>query len=168
MNEDERKIQWCLKKERGISLVSPNDNLAKAYIAKAKESADVMRIIQNKSSAWAMSACYYSMYYSLYAVMMGLGVKSEIHSCSITFMRYALKEYYNETDVQHLERAFEARIDQQYYIRKIPKSEKLQELFDNAIIFYEKSQKALSQIDEDFTSSVREKIRLLDKKGKRY
>ena len=39
MNEDERKIQWCLKKERGISLVSPNNNLAKAYMVKAKESA---------------------------------------------------------------------------------------------------------------------------------
>ncbi|UCE37350.1 MAG: HEPN domain-containing protein [Thermoplasmata archaeon] len=149
-------------------MVSPNNNLAKAYMAKAKESADVMRTLHNKSPSWAMSACYYSMYYSLYAVMMELGVKSEIHSCSITFMRYALKEYYDETDVQLLEHAFEARIDLQYYIRKIPKSEKLQELFDNTIIFYEKSQKALSQIDEDFTSSVREKIRLLDRKGERY
>lgn len=161
MNEDERKIQWCIKKERGISLISPNENLAKAYVVKAKEAADVMRTLQEKSMAWAMSACYYSMYYSLYAIMMKLGVKSEIHSCSITFIRYALKSYYDEMDVQLLERAFEARIDHQYYVRKIPKAEKLDELFESAILFYEKSQNALSEIDENFINSVREKIRSL-------
>jgi len=85
MNEDERKIQWCLKKERGISLIRPNENLAKSYVATAKEAAEVMRTLQEKSMAWAMSACYYSMYYSLYAIMMKLGVKSEIHSCTMPF-----------------------------------------------------------------------------------
>ena len=158
MNEDERKIQWCLKKERGISLISPNENLARAYVDKAKEAAEVMRTLQEKSMAWAMSACYYSMYYSLYAIMMKLGIKSEIHSCSITFMRYALKRYYDETDVHLLERAFEARIDHQYYVRRIPKAENLDELFENAILFYEKSQNVLSGINEDFVNSAREKI----------
>ena len=161
MNEDERKIQWCLKKERGISLITPNENLAKAYVVKAKEAAEVMRTLQEKSMAWAMSACYYSMYYSLYAVMMKLGVKSEIHSCSITFMRYALKGYFDESDVKVLERAFESRIDHQYYVTKIPKAENLDELFESAILFYEKSQNVLIKIDENFTSSVRKRIRSL-------
>lgn len=161
MNEDERKIQWCLKKERGISLIRPNENLAQSYVAKAKEAAEVMRTLQEKSMAWAMSACYYSMYYSLYAVMMKLGVKSEIHSCTITFMRYALKGYFDESDVKVLERAFEARIDHQYYVMKIPKAEKLDELFESAILFYEKSQNVLSKIDESFISSVRKMIRSL-------
>ena len=161
MNEDERKIQWCLKKERGISLIRPNENLAKSYVAKAKEAAEVMRTLQEKSIAWAISACYYSMYYSLYAVMMKLGVKSEIHSCSITFMRYALKGYFDESDVNVLERAFEARIDHQYYVTKIPKAEKLDELFESAILFYEKSQNVLSEIDESFISLVRKRIRSL-------
>jgi uncharacterized protein (UPF0332 family) len=90
MNEDERKIAWCLGKDRGISIIEPNENLTEAYMKKAKESIEVMRTLQNKSYAWAASACYYSMYYSLYAIMMRLGIKSEIHSCSITFMRFAL------------------------------------------------------------------------------
>ena len=60
-----------------------------------------------------------------------MGIKSEIHSCSITFMRYALKGYFDESDVKVLERAFEARIDHQYYVRKIPKAEKLDELFES-------------------------------------
>lgn len=161
MNEDERKIQWCLKKERGISLIRPNENLAQSYVAKAKEAAEVMRTLQEKSMAWAMSACYYSMYYSLYAVMMKLGVKSEIHSCTITFMRYALKGYFDESDVKVLERAFEARIDHQYYVTKIPEAEKMDELFENAILFYEKSQNVLSEIDESFINSVRKKIHSL-------
>jgi uncharacterized protein (UPF0332 family) len=161
MNEDERKIQWCLKKERGISLIKPNENLSKAYVAKAKEAAEVMRTLQEKSMAWAMSACYYSMYYSLYAVMMKLGVKSEIHSCSMTFMRYALKGYFDESDVKVLERAFEARIDHQYYVTKIPKAEKIDELFESAILFYEKSQNVLLKIDENFIGSVRKRIHSL-------
>ena len=73
-------------------------------------------------------------------------------------MRYALKRYYDETDVHLLERAFEARIDHQYYVRRIPKAENLDELFENAILFYEKSQNVLSGINEDFVNSVREKI----------
>ena len=161
MNEDERKIKWCFKKERGISLIKPNENLVKAYMAKAKEAAEVMRELQEKSLAWAMSACYYSMYYSLYAVMMKLGVKSEIHSCSITFMRYALKIFFDEEDVRMLERAFEARIDHQYYVRRIPEAERLDDLFENAILFYEKSQNVISEIDENFVNSVRDKLRSL-------
>jgi uncharacterized protein (UPF0332 family) len=158
MDKDERKIQWCLKKERGISLISPNENLHRAYVAKAKEAAEVMRTLQEKSPSWAMSACYYSMYYSLYAIMIKMGIKSEIHSCSIAFMRYALREYFYESDVRALERAFEARIDHQYYVRKIPKAEKLDELFESAILFYEKSLDILSKIDESFIELVREKI----------
>jgi uncharacterized protein (UPF0332 family) len=161
MNKDERKIQWCLKKERGISLIPPNENLQKAYVAKAKEAAEVMRTLQDKSPSWAMSACYYSMYYSLYAIMIKMGIKSEIHSCSITFMRYALRNYFDESDVRALERAFEERIDHQYYVRKIPKAEKLDELFESAVLFYEKSKDILSKIDEEFINSVRKKIHSL-------
>lgn len=166
MNEDERKIQWCLGKERGISLVKPNENLAKAYMAKAKESIEVMRSLQGKSHAWAASACYYSMYYSLYAVMMKIGVKSEIHSCSITFMRYALAGLYNDEDVKLLERAFESRIDHQYYVTTVPKAEKLNELFDGAVMFYEKSLKLLSEIDENYVTSSWNKIRALERRMK--
>lgn len=30
------KIKWCLKKNKGIELVEPNDNLARAYLGKAE------------------------------------------------------------------------------------------------------------------------------------
>ncbi len=83
MDEDERKIQWCLKKGRGLSLIPPNENLSKAYVTKAKEAVEVMRTLQEQSPSWAMSACYYSMYYSLYAIMIKMGIKSEIHSCDM-------------------------------------------------------------------------------------
>ncbi|MHA2033551.1 MAG: hypothetical protein ACW99Q_29640 [Candidatus Kariarchaeaceae archaeon] len=116
-------------------MILPNENLSKAYVTKAKEAAEVMRTLEEKSPSWAMSACYYSMYYSLYAI--------------------------DESDVKVLERAFEARIDHQYYVRKIPKAEKLDELFESAILFYEKSQDSLSKIDEKFINSVRKKIHSL-------
>jgi hypothetical protein len=76
-------------------------------------------------------------------------------------MRYALKVHFDETDVKMLERAFDARIDHQYYVTKIPKAEKTDELFESAIQFYEKSQDVLLKIDEGFISSVRKRIRSL-------
>ena len=164
MNKDESKVRWCLGKNRGISLIEPNENLSGAYVAKAKESIEVMRTLQSKSQTWATSACYYSIYYSLYAVMMKLGVKSEIHSCSITFMRYALMKFYKEEDIILLERAFGARIDHQYYVSRIPDAQKFDDLYDNAVLFYEKSQNVLSEIDEKFVKSVREKLGALKKR----
>ncbi len=32
------KIDWCLKKKQGISLIEPNSNLSEAYLKKAEDS----------------------------------------------------------------------------------------------------------------------------------
>ncbi len=47
----------------------------------------------------SISACYYSMYYSLYAILMKLGIKCEIHSCTLEFMKFSLSQYYLEDEI---------------------------------------------------------------------
>ena len=122
---------------------------------------EVMRALQDKSTAWAASACYYSMYYSLYAVLMRMGIKSEIHSCSMLAMNYLLGEHYSKEDGILLERAFEARIENQYYVIDIPQAQKLDALFDGAVVFYEKSQGVLMKINEQDIETVRDIVRRL-------
>jgi len=36
------KIKWCLEQKRGIELVEPNDNLARAYLNDAEDSLESM------------------------------------------------------------------------------------------------------------------------------
>jgi len=78
-------IRWCKKKKKGIRLISPNENLADAYLFKAEDALETMNSIT--SPDWRISTAYYAMYYSVYAILMKSGIKSEIHSCTIECMR---------------------------------------------------------------------------------
>ena len=89
------KIKWCFKK--GMEIVKPNSNLADAYLKKSEDSLESMRLITSKD--WKISMAYYSMYFGLYSVLMKIGIKSEIHSCSIEIMKLFLLEYFDEDDV---------------------------------------------------------------------
>ena len=79
------KIKWCAGKKEGLSLIEPNSDLANAYIKKAEEALESMRV--NIIKDWKISTAYYTIYFSLYAVLMKLGVKCEIHSCTIEFAK---------------------------------------------------------------------------------
>ena len=77
-------------------LFDPNDNLAKGYLKMAENSLGTMSREKQYNLMFAISACYYSMYYSLYAICMKLGVKCEIHSCTLEFMKKGLNEFYSQ------------------------------------------------------------------------
>ncbi|MEM3555962.1 MAG: hypothetical protein QXF56_04560 [Candidatus Micrarchaeia archaeon] len=65
------KLKWCLKTKNGIELTEPNSNLADAYIKKAEESLETMRLA--KSRDWKISTAYYTIYFSVYAILMKIG-----------------------------------------------------------------------------------------------
>ena len=88
-----------MKQTKGLTLVEPNENLAHAYLKKAEDSLISMRI--NIIRDWKVSTAYYAMYFSLYAILMKIGVKSEIHTCTIEFARKYLKEYFNSKAVSY-------------------------------------------------------------------
>jgi len=79
-------IKWCCKQKDGIRLIEPNDNLAESYMKMAEEAPGTMNREKNYNLNFAISACYYSMYYSLYSILMKIGVKCEIHSCTLEFI----------------------------------------------------------------------------------
>src|SRR3989339_1992166 len=91
------KIKWCAGKKEGLSLIEPNSDLTNAYIKKAEEALESMRV--NIIKDWRISTAYYTIYFSLYSVLMKIGIKCEIHSCTIAFAKRFLKEYFEEAEL---------------------------------------------------------------------
>ena len=109
-----KKIEWCFNKKNGIELIDPNKNLAEGYILKAESSLETSRLAKSKD--WKISAAYYAMYFSIYSILQKIGVKCEIHTCTIIFANEFLKEYLTKDELTILDEAFDARQDAQYYV----------------------------------------------------
>ena len=58
-------LKWCYNQKDGIKLIEPNDNLARAYMKMAEDSLGTMNRERNPNLRFAISVCYYSIYYSL-------------------------------------------------------------------------------------------------------
>ena len=151
-------IKWCLNQKHGLELIEPNDNMSDSYLKMAEESIGILDNVQ-KSDIWTATTSYYIFYYSLYSLMLKIGVKCEIHSCSIEFMKNFLTSFYNLKDINNFEIAFSARIDLQYYAnRSIDK---------NAIIrskkyckdFLIKTKDILLKINEKKIEKIRSKLK---------
>jgi len=108
------KMQWCLRQKKGIELVNPSENLGRAYLAKAENALKSMRANEGNPE-WEISSSYYAMYFSLYAILMRVGVKCEIHSCTLEFMRTYLCKHFTAEEMTLLEDSCSARIEAQYY-----------------------------------------------------
>ena len=110
------KLKWCAGKKEGLKLIESNSNLAEAYIKKAEEALESMRI--NTIKDWKISTAYYTIYFSIYALLTKIGIKCEIHSCTIEFAKQFLKEYFSKEELDFVEDSLKARIDSQYYVDK--------------------------------------------------
>ena len=106
-----------------------------------------------------ISACYYSMHYSLYAICMKRGVKCEIHSCTIEFMKKILDKFYSKEDVRTIKKGFEVRNIAQYPVDKIVSKEDSNSVIKKAPEFFNKSKEILSKINEEDIKKIREVIK---------
>jgi len=151
-------IKWCYKQKDSIKLIEPNDNLASSYIKMAEDALGTMNREKNYNLKFAISACYYSMYYSLYATLMKIGVKCEIHSCTLEFMKVMLDDFYSKEDIKLINKAFNVRNIAQYYVDKIVKKEDSDFVMIQAPFFLNKSKEVLSKINESDIKRIREKL----------
>jgi len=151
-------IGWCCKQKSGIKLVDPNDNIARGYIKMAEDSLGTMNREKQFNLTFAISACYYSMYYSLYSVCMKIGVKCEIHSCTIEFAKQILGDFYSQEYIEIIKKAFNARNIAQYYVDKIVDEKDIDLIFSKAQSFVSKSKEVLGKINEDEIKDIKGKI----------
>jgi uncharacterized protein (UPF0332 family) len=113
-------IGWCKRQKKGIRLTEPNENLCREYLESAEETLGVLRDIESKSNMWLAATRYYCEYFAVYALLMRLGIKSEIHDCTIGLCRFLEKEGLAPRNThKRLERDKKLRIDNQYYLKNI-------------------------------------------------
>jgi len=162
------KIKWFLRKREGLNLVEPNSDLANAYIKKSEEALESMRI--NIIKDWKISTAYYTIYFSLYAVLMKLGIKCEIHSCTIEFAKRFLKDYFEENELDFMEDSLKARVDSQYYIDRTVPDKQYDKMTRKAPEFLVKCKSVLIKLNEKKVNEIREDlenaISMRDKKDK--
>lgn len=116
-------IAWCRNQKRGIKLIEPNDNLSEEYIRTAEETLDILKSIRSKSRVWLATTKYYCEYFAIYSLLMKIGIKCEMHDCTIAIcqlledMKIIPQGYTNI-----LEEDKKLRIDNQYYLknREVP------------------------------------------------
>jgi len=151
------KISWCKKKKGGIRIINPNSNLAEAYVKKAEDSLKSMRI--NKIKDWKIATAYYTMYFSLYSILMKIGVKCEIHSCTIEFAKHFLRRYFSNEEIDFLSSSLKARIDVQYYVKREIEEEQFDEIIRRAPKFFVKCKHIKSKITEKEITEIRNKLK---------
>jgi len=113
-------IVWCFKQKRGIRLTDPNLNLTKAYLKKAISALNTMTAaLQIKETDWTATTAYYARNFALYALLMKIGVKSEIHDCTINIAKLLAKnKILNPHLINDITKAKQTRIDTQYYVAR--------------------------------------------------
>jgi len=111
------KLKWCFGKKE-VKLVEPNENVAKEYLKSAEETLVVLNDIRGKSNMWLATTKYYCEYFACYSLLMRLGIKSEIHDCTIEIIKFLeSKGIVKQGTAQSLEKDKELRIDNQYYLK---------------------------------------------------
>lgn len=151
-------IEWCLKKKGGLEIIEENKTIADSYIKMADESIEVLQSI-HESKLWTATTAYYIFYYALYSLMMRLGVKCEIHACSLEFMKHYLKAVYNEEDNKMINKAFSARIDLQYYADRPVDNKVIEEVKKYCKTFFIKTKDILTAITEKQILEIKEAIK---------
>ena len=150
------KIIWCLNKKGGLSLVEPSQNLAEAYIKKAEDSLESVNL--NKIKEWKIATAYYASYFSVYAILQKIGIKCEIHTCTIQFARVFLNEFFTSEDIEFFEDSFKARGDSQYYVNKEISDEFYSIMMKRTPEFLVKCKNILSRIGEKKINEIRERL----------
>jgi len=158
-------ISWCYKQKDGIKLIEPNENLAKGYINMAEDALGTMNREKAYSMRFSISACYYSMYYSLYAILMKIGIKCEIHSCTLKLMEEFLSEFYSKEDINIISKTFDCRNTIQYYVDRVVQKTDSDFVILKAPFFHSKSKEILGRLNEVHIKKIREKLRekIIDK-----
>lgn len=140
-----KKFIKTLIKENKLSLVDPSEEISQVYLNKSLKSlisSKTLVKISNFDDAIALS--YYSMYYSLLALLFRCGIKSENHTGSIILL-----EKLFGLDNKEIKKAKKERVDKQYYVDFKSEKEEVEEAIE---------------IAENFNSKIIEKIDLIKTK----
>ncbi|MBU4351600.1 MAG: hypothetical protein KKA65_02395 [Nanoarchaeota archaeon] len=153
------KINWCGKINNGIKLVQPSEVISEEYMRRSRESFEILRCIQKTlSMMWLATTKYYTRYFAIYAIMRKLGIKSEIHNCTIAVAEFLEKENILKQGVtDKLKKDKELRIENQYYLKENPVNIDLEELSE----FFIQINQTLKSLTKNKIKEIRDKLILI-------
>ncbi len=158
------EIEWCCRQKAGIKLVEPSSNIALGYISLAENSIGTMNRERTQNIVFSVSAGYYAMYYSVYSILAKIGIKCEIHSCTIEMMNYL---DFSEEDKKKIKKAFDMRNILQYYVDKIVDDADINFLINNVPSFVSSSKDILESLNEEDIKQIRNKINMIISKSRK-
>jgi hypothetical protein len=91
--------------------------------------------------------------------MLRIGVKCEIHACSLEFMRQKLRLFYDEKDIGMINKAFSARINLQYYTDRPVNPVVIEQSKRYSINFFIKTKDVLTKVNEKQINDIRNSLR---------
>lgn len=90
--------------------------MAREYLALAEETIDVLTTIESR--AWMATTKYYAEYFAAYAFLLRIGIRSEIHECTIVAcQRLEQAGFLPSGTAERLVEDKRLRIENQYYVR---------------------------------------------------
>jgi len=160
MRDNKRYLRWCLKQAKGIRLVKPSENLVKAYLRKARSALKSMEVNAEAGiTEWAVSASYYAKYFAVYALLQKIGIKCEIHDCTITLFDHLFGDSIPKLLTQELRRSKEDRIEMQYYTQEIKMD--LKQLMNQTKNFVLEIEKVMDGLNTERIVLLQKKLREL-------
>lgn len=151
------QIKWCLTQKNGIELVDPSENLRIAYIKKAEDSLAVIGIPVSRD--WKLITAYYTIYQGIYSLLVKIGIKCEIHSCTIAFAKRFLDKYISKEDFILIDKAFLARQNSQYYVDRTVSDQDYAFILSKTPRFLIKCKNMI--IEQNEIKKIREEIKLI-------
>jgi len=158
MRDDRGYLKWCLKQSKGIRLVKPSENLMKAYLQKSRNALKSMEVnAKSGITEWAVSASYYAKYFAVYALLSKIGVKCEIHDCTIALFSYLFVDSVSSQVIQELKQSKEDRIEMQYYTREIKVD--LEELMNQTKNFVLEMERIIDGLNSEIITSLQNRLK---------
>ena len=112
--------------------------------------------IEINETEWTATTAYYARYFALYALLMKIGVKSEIHDCTINIAQLlANHKILNQKLVNDIEEAKQTRIDTQYYVTTETNQKQIKQTAENARKFVLSIEQTIENITPNQIDTIR-------------
>lgn len=89
MQKNKSKLDWCLKDEKRMKRILPNEKLSREHLDKAKHNLKAADFnLGGGFDDWVVSQLYYAIYHSLLEILFKKGFESKNHECTINTIEY--------------------------------------------------------------------------------
>jgi uncharacterized protein (UPF0332 family) len=153
-------LKWCLAQKKGIRIVKESENLQNAYLKKSKEALRSMQINAKEGiGEWVIATGYYAKYFAIYALLSRLGIKCEIHDCTIAMFGFLFANDLPRQLMDDLRQAKDDRIEAQYYTTVMPTNS--QEVIAKTTDFVLKIEEIIDGLNSQKITDIQKNIKTL-------